>query len=84
MQSNEFSKMTHREFDQTGTGWRKFGDDHKASIKAIFQFALYICLYGSVGEWIKIACLENRNRLIAGRRFESCRFRQFLQHKHKW
>jgi len=39
MQSNEFSKMTHHEFDQTRTGWRKFGDDHKSSIKAIFQFA---------------------------------------------
>jgi len=39
MQSNEFSKMTHHEFDQTRDGWRKFGDDHKASIKAIFQFA---------------------------------------------
>ena len=38
MQSSEFSKMTHREFDQTRDGWRKFGDDHKASIKAIFQF----------------------------------------------
>ena len=39
MQNSEFSKMTHHEFDQTRTGWRKFGDDHKASIKAIFQFA---------------------------------------------